>query len=693
MVEPDLGGLLGRGREDLSSKLEGLYSKAYQVAGELGVIVGRVTRYWSIEVGPGKTVKVEVDPEVYFGRPWESPVHRVGDYLVGVDPKSLRIILLRVKSVTRADLLASIGVEPPISRYTGNIDPLGAATVTILEAEPVVEAPYGLDSEPVPAVTSLEPQSPVAEPRPEVLEKLLGLPGEGLLLGVLAGPWGPMAGGIPVRLPYKALLQHTLIVGTTGSGKTTLIKNSIASLYSDKRSPGRPVVLVIDLNEDYVQLPLPGNPPPEWASRAYKSVRPPRGAVVVVPVTLEILRSVSGACEGLGGLISDYAGRVIRPLAMGEGLEVEERSGSLPRGIIRVGGVDTFEIIPYAINTTLSRPEELTGLLPGLTLHGRELLRRLREKYRKTIGSYPPLPLVAAGLLAYAVTLRGGGRRGEKDSGEDQPLMSALELLSYHILGGEDVDLANTRLEGIDIASHMDTILGVLERLMPHRGTVEALYRRVSGLVESGIVDIIEVCRGETRLLGEPRWEDIVSLAAERDWPIVVDLKPASESGMGGYEGPRAAAYRMLQRLIAWKQRAYAERRKTPTLLVVLDEAHQFFPQEKGPQEEQEANRQVAGMISRVARLGRARGIGLLFATHSPKDLHDIIIQLANNKILLRTERGQLERLDVPGDLREMLPRMPDRTLAVMSHTLKGGYILVVTPPPVVMHHDISAAL
>ena len=665
-----------------------LYREAYEEAARLGRLVGRVTRYSPVSTGPGARVLIEVSPENYF-RTGTAPVHRVGDYLASVDPKTLRVVLLRVTRIERQDLLSMIGAEPPVSGYSGDPDPSAAATRTLVEAEPLVEAPRGLKGDPVPASTSIEPQAPVVEPRPEVLERLLSLPERGALLGVLAGPWGPVEGGIPVRLPYRAFLQHVLVVGTTGSGKTTLAKNMVASIYSDSSGP-RPVVVALDLNQDYIQLPFPPEGgPPDWASQAYRRVRPPRGVVAVVPVSRDMLENVGGdPCSGYRELYEWYAGHFIEPLSRGRPVIESVAGGTLPRGVVRAGD-SRVVIVPYSIDTGASRTEEVLGLIPGLTLLARELLRRTRWRYYKEHGHYPALPLIAAALLGYLES----GRRREVP---ERLVEEMLETVMEYAAGpgpAEGESPVSLDLGGVTLGEAVESLYESLRKLVPSDKTVEALYRRLAGLLEGGLVDVMVACGRTARVLGEPGWSDIIGLAAELGYPVVIDLKPASESGMGGYEGPRTVAYRMLQKLISWKQAAYARRERTRPVLVLIDEAHQFFPQERGPREEQEANRQVASMISRVARLGRARGVGLMFATHSPRDLHDIILQLANTKIILRTERGQLERLQLPGDLAASVPRMPDRMMAVLGHSYREGYVLAVTPPPVVRHYDVSATL
>jgi hypothetical protein len=49
-------------------------------------------------------------------------------------------------------------------------------------------------------------------------------------------------------------------------------------------------------------------------------------------------------------------------------------------------------------------------------------------------------------------------------------------------------------------------------------------------------------------------------------------------------------------------------------------------------------------VINKLTRLGR---MGVVFATHSPADLNDLVIQLTNTKIAMRSEPKVLERVDM----------------------------------------------
>ncbi len=699
----DLGTLLGGlGSPGLAERLDEMYRRAYGVAEELGVIVGRTTRYWDVTVGPGETIKIEVDPETYYSG--SSSLYRIGDYLAVIDPKTLNVVLLRITRILRQDALAKIGVEPPISQYSLEPDTGSVATSTIIEAEPLMEARYPDLIDPSPASSSIEPQSPVIDPLPWVIMRLLALPDEGILLGSLAHPAGIVKNaGIPVYLPYKAVLQHVLVLGTTGSGKTTLIKNMVSSIYS----AGKPklAAVIIDMNQDYVQLPFP--PRPESRKQlsqdpVYKAnkgrLRHPRGVLVVLPVTVEMLRS---ADDPLRATIREYVEEAISPL-------IDDRKNF---GIVRVkkGGIEYFIIdvvgasiiiTPYTINTTMTGTENLFGMIPGMTMFARDLLRVLRTRFHKDYGFYPPLPTVLAAVKAYLSTIQSKNRdRYRKEYDLDSAKDVVIERMyveegDYSINDLENsyarYKYGNSDIPLIDMVGYL---YDILEKMRPHSGTLESLYRRLASALESGLIDVIRVDSKSqsVSVRNEPSWKTLIEIAEEHSMPIVIDLKPALDTAFSGQEGSRLIAYRLLDRLAVWKQRVYRERKRSLPILVVVDEAHQFFPQEHGSREELEATRQIASTISRIARLGRARGIGLLFASHSPRDLHDIILQLANTKIVLRTERHQLERLDIDPEYKPYIPRLRDRQMIIQSHVFRETAIMARTCPPVTLHFDVSA--
>jgi len=695
---------------DVVERLEAGLRGAYERASSIGSLVGTVSRYGEVRVQHGARVEFEVDPEVYYSSS-PSSLHRVGDYLAVVDPKWGHVTLVRVVEIVRRDELAELGVEPPVSGYHQSLEPRGLLTRTTIIGELLVE----MDPETgeiVPATTSIEPQAPVVDPKPDVLARLLDLPQEGVPLGALSTPGALVKGGsVVVRLPLRAFLQHVLVLGTTGAGKTTLLKNMIASIYSLLPRQSRPVVVVADMNQDFLQLPLPPKPPVEEPqaealvrARVYSGVGPPRALHVVVPITIydveEAMANVEDPYDSQAiwsWFASSYYRLSLLPLTGVEpgGWVAKGRSDALALEA-RVPAGFTLRLVPYSIDTSTMESDELAGLMPGLTPFARELLRRVRERVRRRLEGYVG-PLQAL-YIAVTVALEVIASRGRVSVEEE--LANAYEVVAPYIAvpGGREVSEAYEEPVHV-LSGRGDVTLSDLARVYyeeilrvrPHKGTLEALQRRLGSLLDTGMVDLLVDAGGKLEVLHEPSWEWIVSEARDADAPVVLDLKWPSERGLSSVEAPRLAAYRMLESLIEWKHREWARRRGTPSVIVFIDEAHQFFPQERGPAEERESSRQVAGMIARIARLGRARGLGIVFSTHSPKDLHDIILQLANTKVTLRMDKSQLDYVDLPEDVKRYIPRLSDRTMIISSYIYKEGYVIAKTSLPLVMHYDHTA--
>ncbi|MCS7106571.1 MAG: ATP-binding protein [Acidilobaceae archaeon] len=673
-----------------------MLEEAMKRAAQHGKLVGRVSRYSAVIVGKGEEVEILVEPEVYFSSP---AVQRVGEYLAVVDPKTKRLVLLRITAIERADQLALLNISIPPSSFDSSLQPAGLLTTTKIRAQMVAEVGMEGNEEPVPATLSIEPQSPVIDPSPEVIRKALALSSEpGPIMGSLATPSGLLKEGkIEVRLPYRALLQHVLLVGTTGSGKTTFLKNMVVSAMSEK-SPATPLFVIVDMNQDFIQLVVESARPQDPVAQAvYQKASPPKNVVVLSPVPASLLLSELEKDKGEMALFSRIASVYyedsLKPLLKaplaGKPICFKREGESIMCEMKAKASAVYF--VPFFISTAALTDDKVASLMPGLTEWGRELLEKLRREFRRSLRtSYgPPLQALLAALRAYEV-------------GEERLEGIAADLVSRRLIAKtERVRTAVSDIVlpiGLPFFEIVEKCYNALEEAEPHKETLRALSRRLTALLDSEFVDVMmaredSVKGGTISLLPEPRWEDIARGAEELGAPVVLDLRWPVVKGMEGAEEPRLAAYRALQSLLEWKHSQWASRqaeRGARGVVVIIDEAHQFFPQERGAREEQEASRQVASMISKVARLGRARGIGLIFSTHSPKDLHDIILQLANTKVVLRAEPHHLERMNVPPEVVQSAPYLPDRTAAVVSHVFRGGYVYVKTSPPLAAHFDLS---
>jgi DNA helicase HerA-like ATPase len=64
--------------------------------------------------------------------------------------------------------------------------------------------------------------------------------------------------------------------------------------------------------------------------------------------------------------------------------------------------------------------------------------------------------------------------------------------------------------------------------------------------------------------------------------------------------------------------------------------------------------------------------MGVVFATHSPADLNDLVVQLTNTKIAMRSEPKVLERVDMAeyaGELAYARAEPPRRRALSTGHT------------------------
>ncbi|HDN75620.1 MAG TPA: ATP-binding protein, partial [Acidilobales archaeon] len=261
--------------KDLLSIVSGNVSKAYEIAREIGKIIGIVSRRATSRAAKEENkVIIEVKPDIYYSLGLNL---NLGTYLVAVDIRTLKIIGLRVHSIHRQDIASDLQVTTTISLEP---EPEGLLTNVFIESTPLLTdsgEPFG---------TAIEPQSPVVLPSdPSILSKLIGIPSEGIVVGFLHTGTAPVAGGlVPLRIPRREFFKHLLILGTTGSGKTTFIKNL---MYSIMNSWYEASLVVIDAAGDYTQILLPPPEPPnetEVFKKYLRSHKYPNWVTVLVPL-------------------------------------------------------------------------------------------------------------------------------------------------------------------------------------------------------------------------------------------------------------------------------------------------------------------------------------------------------------------------------------------------------------------------
>ncbi len=688
-------------------RLEGVAAERVRRAEELAAaygldpgtgspVIGRVSRSIPARVEEGENIVVaELDPLLVFSeKEVLLSVLSVNTYLGIVDVKTGEIVVARLVGAERLD--AAYGAYP---------SSFEVPRVELEEPEPgaLISAPrvhlrpiliYDPETgENKQASYIVDPQSPVFIPNPERLPSLLGLPAgrDVAVVGALTVGDTPIiirAGGktlgARVGIPFHALLKHVFVVGTTGAGKTTFLKNLIYSLTSSVEVSGtRPVVMVLDANRDYLATPFP----PKWRFRdGLVEERERRLAEAVYgegpkggrdPVIMVPLSKDAGPLEEWArSYVEDYLGEIAE--AVGYSLEVEEVrletrvGGSLDYIDVhaRVPGLPEgrlFRLMPFALEYR-GDTRRVLSIDPYMTEQARELLPTIVKALREVLDD--------SSVFVRWFTER--YRRKSQDVFQRR-LTSALTSIDVSSLEGLKSSLDNS-----DVQLYLRDVTGI------HPSTLDNIRRRVVSLASSGVFDVRLPSSVGRLAVGEPDLGRVVELAEKLDRLVIVDLSYAYRMAEEKGEVEPDTIVNMLAYFVLSKLLGYVEQRSHRMVLVV-DEAHSFFPAEKGQRVSEYAVR-VAGLITRLARLGRSRGLGIVFATHSTRDVNDRILLLTNTKVVFRVDEGMAAALDLPVEYRRTVPMMGDRVGVIKSYYLRGGIVSFRTPMPFLGHRDISAA-
>ena len=579
----------------------------------MGEILGYVSRKSPSKIsGEESLTVIEVDPLTYYTR---GDLLGIGNYVVAVDIRTGKVVGLRIVSLQRSDAATALETLHPFALEQ---DEEGLTTSALVYADTL------LDEDGYPFTSPIEPQSPVLSPKdPELLAKVIGLPSDGVPLGTLhTGSHKVSSGKVILKLPRSEFFKHIFIMGTTGSGKTTFIKNLI---YATRLSWVKSKILVIDAAGDYTQIILPPSKIPEGVGayvenfKEYLSIYP-KEIIVLLPLRRgdKDINAVAFryVMERLGKIAEAFYGSTIEV-----GVSSGKNYGSTHSSIVECVLNDySFKVEVIPLSLTYSGLRNHLEIFP--------LFSRQAKIYLRNIINY--------------LEDREGGIRN---------------FTHLHM-------------------AFQRRFNELLEVLKVHKKTLENIQRSINFIASSEEVDVV--------IDGSPiAYPNIEGIIKSTNAPIILDLDYASSRG-SHFMILNMIAYEFMREVYAWKKSGRGV--AMPTLLI-LDEAHRFFPSEGTSREEVEL---LADFISRIARLGRARGLGLIFSTHSPKDVHKIVIQLTNTKIVFRSEREFMEMLDIPKEYFKLMELVPDRVGMIRSSTLRTGHTIFLTPEPLLGHFDLG---
>jgi len=632
-----------------------------RILGGLEEIVGRVSMIEDIGVDE---IPVDVPPETWVHLGHQDPqMLGEGYYYMIVDPKTMSILLASVAATVKPSAASGLPAQqqlvtvpltaPHPLGVAGNVIPLRlvlrpilavhlghetAETLTSDRPGPTEAAKLLATLEPMPPTVPPDPNSPVTVPHPKVLAALLAAAQEGVLLGGLAVMDSLyLAGGeaVPIRLPWSVLVKHVLVTGTTGSGKTSLVKNM---MLSASETPGVHIV-VLDAGSDYAAGLLPGHIPGARVTRETAAVLRLYGAAAEPgkPLTHPGLEGlVAIPCPGCGSP-GDYAREAES--------YVEYLGDALAKSYSKLG---------CRLQLSRPTPSRLQGVYTVTARlecgnGSQEVSQKLHIAPRKIL-----LNTVAdvARLDPY-LTARA---------------REALRLLAT-ACNTRTIDDALNRLSHPGDCSPARTI---------HQETRRNLEARLRALKEMNIIG----WRSQ-----DPGWADLnyhnLAQAMEQlgAYTLVLDLGYAAHTTPGAADPESVKVllgYRLLQTLAAHMEAA----RETPAYaMLVIDEAHLFFP--PGARDYAQLLR---SSIERLARLGRSRGISIVFSTHRETDVSPVIATLANTKIYMRTDRRTAEETYLPQEYRRRLPQYRDHAAVAATYAARGGYLPLKNAPPLIGH-------
>jgi DNA helicase HerA-like ATPase len=242
------------------------------------------------------------------------------------------------------------------------------------------------------------------------------------------------------------------------------------------------------------------------------------------------------------------------------------------------------------------------------------------------------------------------------------PMMSPQASLFFGKLAAKCITKINNLEEFVKCVENT----GNAEKI--HSGTIGNIVRTIKAVYDSGVVGVAIAGRE----VGEPAYESLFARASKiaLDLGFAMDYSPRIGSTM--------VAYRILSKLFEYRDKEYKAGRAGRPIIVVIDEAHEFFPQGGREGFEKEG---MEEMINKIMRLGRVRGIGCIMATHRPQDLNDLVIELANTKIAFRSDEETLRRVGMEKNTK-ILETAPEGLGIIKTHAYRVSEIMFRTYLP-----------
>jgi len=602
--------------EDFVSSIKDKMDKARALAITLGTIIGRVAKYLPNKIDEeNNTVNVVLDVQTYYKYPF---LGRVGILLAAIDIKTLYLVLLRVVGYERSDVSSVLFSDSPLLSVNEKNDeePGSLVSNVVVKCEMLTKINIIESTEPEAADIVIEPQSPVILPNPDVIERALDTNRGLLKLGYLDSP----ESNIKVSISLDDLNYHMLILGTTGAGKTSFVKDLMAGIYKIAEDTR---VFVFDATGDYYHVFLPpdkNNKVVKDNLSLFENLYSKFNQIelgIIYPISRKWLKKYTNGKRDLLTITTTYYRLYVEPIV----------------NYLKKKGFNFYvNVNPGNIVISNSEWKAETHIYPFYFRFDdvKKILPRLNPYFSEQATQFLKI------------------------------------LIRKH---GNDYNSLDDLINALNTDS--------IENLSIHKSTKENILRGLYLLKETGLFDV----KTERKPLSQ--------LLRDTHRLLILDLY---NSELDDFT-QKILTYYFLDKIFDIREAEMKKGSLKDRMVLIIDEAHKFFPSNNGGEEDANYVRRVAGKISTMMRLGRRRRIGFIFSTHNPNDLSDIIVQLANTKVIFRIKPEVAESLGLSKSEAKILSWEKNGVSYLLSPWLREGKIKIRVPvPPPLGHYDLSKA-
>ncbi|MEM0373354.1 MAG: ATP-binding protein, partial [Sulfolobales archaeon] len=448
-------------------------------------------------------------------------------------------------------------------------------------------------------------------PKPDLVERALNLSNGDIKIGFLDIP------GINAKVSINSydLNYHMIVIGTTGAGKTSFIKNLIMAMVNSR---SRSKVFIFDATGDYYNIFLP----PEVYNNEHEELLGSR----IFNLEVNILFPIS----------SKWAKKYLK---------------NNKRDVYSIASVYYLLYIKPIIDYLQNK-----GLKLYSTINKNSIIISNSEWNGK------------ANILPFYFRFKDVKRILHKLN----PYFTEQASHFLRIL----INKNWSEFKKIDDLINFVLDEDKFENIRIHRSTRENIVRGLYLLKETGLFNI-----------GVDRYP-FSSLLENNNIQInIIDLYNSEIDDFA----QKILSYYFLDKIFNYREKEMKSGGVKDRIVIVIDEAHRFFPSSKGSEEDNTYVRRVANKISTLMRLGRRRKVGFIFSTHNPNDLNDIVIQLSNTKVVFRTKPEIAESLGLSKVEARNLSWERNGVAYLISPWLREGKIKIRIPlPPAIGHYDLS---